>query len=136
MIEIIRKIGRNEPCPCGSGKKYKSCCLLKSDNAVSSKQESDSLLNASISDIEKLSSQCFGSPEGLAVFSDRICQSALQLIENYDGKIPAATVFGMGSFKCLLVYDPSVPEIVSESLLMDSITREIEINTKKSQNEE
>jgi SEC-C motif-containing protein len=21
-----RKIGRNEPCPCGSGKKYKSCC--------------------------------------------------------------------------------------------------------------
>ena len=22
----IRKIGRNEPCPCGSGKKYKKCC--------------------------------------------------------------------------------------------------------------
>jgi preprotein translocase subunit SecA len=21
-----RKIGRNEPCPCGSGKKYKRCC--------------------------------------------------------------------------------------------------------------
>ncbi|WP_300390609.1 SEC-C metal-binding domain-containing protein [Fusobacterium sp.] len=21
-----RKIGRNEPCPCGSGKKYKKCC--------------------------------------------------------------------------------------------------------------
>jgi len=23
------KIGRNQPCPCGSGKKYKKCCLLK-----------------------------------------------------------------------------------------------------------
>ena len=23
----MRKIGRNEPCPCGSGKKYKKCCL-------------------------------------------------------------------------------------------------------------
>src|SRR5262245_20785951 len=23
------KIGRSEPCPCGSGKKYKKCCLLK-----------------------------------------------------------------------------------------------------------
>ena len=23
-------IGRNELCPCGSGKKYKRCCLLKS----------------------------------------------------------------------------------------------------------
>lgn len=24
-----RKIGRNHPCPCGSGKKYKKCCLNK-----------------------------------------------------------------------------------------------------------
>jgi hypothetical protein len=24
-----RKIGRNEPCPCGSGKKYKRCCLRR-----------------------------------------------------------------------------------------------------------
>ncbi len=23
------KTGRNEPCPCGSGKKYKKCCLTK-----------------------------------------------------------------------------------------------------------
>lgn len=23
------KVGRNEPCPCGSGKKYKKCCLNK-----------------------------------------------------------------------------------------------------------
>ncbi|MGQ9733412.1 MAG: SEC-C metal-binding domain-containing protein, partial [Candidatus Zipacnadales bacterium] len=21
-----RKVGRNDPCPCGSGKKYKKCC--------------------------------------------------------------------------------------------------------------
>ena len=21
------KVGRNEPCPCGSGKKYKKCCM-------------------------------------------------------------------------------------------------------------
>ncbi len=25
------KVGRNDPCPCGSGKKYKKCCLLKVD---------------------------------------------------------------------------------------------------------
>jgi uncharacterized protein YecA (UPF0149 family) len=23
---LSEKIGRNEPCPCGSGKKYKKCC--------------------------------------------------------------------------------------------------------------
>lgn len=25
------KIGRNDPCPCGSGKKYKKCCLAKEE---------------------------------------------------------------------------------------------------------
>jgi len=24
---LYREIGRNDPCPCGSGKKYKKCCL-------------------------------------------------------------------------------------------------------------
>ena len=24
--KVEKKIGRNEPCPCGSGKKYKKCC--------------------------------------------------------------------------------------------------------------
>ena len=27
------KVGRNEPCPCGSGKKYKHCCYAK-DSAM------------------------------------------------------------------------------------------------------
>ena len=26
QVRKKRKIGRNEPCPCGSGKKYKRCC--------------------------------------------------------------------------------------------------------------
>ncbi|MCD4789008.1 MAG: SEC-C domain-containing protein [Bacteroidales bacterium] len=26
------KIGRNDPCPCGSGKKYKKCCLNKNNS--------------------------------------------------------------------------------------------------------
>ncbi len=26
-----RKIGRNDPCPCGSGKKYKHCCLVREE---------------------------------------------------------------------------------------------------------
>jgi hypothetical protein len=25
----MAKVGRNEPCPCGSGKKYKQCCEAK-----------------------------------------------------------------------------------------------------------
>ena len=26
-----KTVGRNEPCPCGSGKKYKKCCMLKKE---------------------------------------------------------------------------------------------------------
>jgi tetratricopeptide (TPR) repeat protein len=29
-----KKIGRNEPCPCGSGKKYKHCCLNRQNTAI------------------------------------------------------------------------------------------------------
>ena len=33
VVETIRnigpRVGRNDPCPCGSGKKYKVCCLRK-----------------------------------------------------------------------------------------------------------
>ena len=30
----MAKIGRNEPCPCGSGKKYKHCCLQQQEAAA------------------------------------------------------------------------------------------------------
>ena len=30
VIRLEPKIGRNDPCPCGSGKKYKKCCLFVS----------------------------------------------------------------------------------------------------------
>ena len=25
-VRVEKTVGRNEPCPCGSGKKYKQCC--------------------------------------------------------------------------------------------------------------
>jgi len=34
---VSQKIGRNDPCPCGSGKKYKKCCLSK--DAENTKKE-------------------------------------------------------------------------------------------------
>ena len=33
------KIGRNDPCPCGSGRKYKVCCLVKDAKAESEASE-------------------------------------------------------------------------------------------------
>jgi len=34
----MAKTGRNEPCPCGSGKKYKQCCLAKDEAAARAAQ--------------------------------------------------------------------------------------------------
>ena len=34
-VELSRSskaVGRNEPCPCGSGKKFKRCCLVSRDH--------------------------------------------------------------------------------------------------------
>ena len=28
-VRVEKKTGRNDPCPCGSGKKYKNCCGKK-----------------------------------------------------------------------------------------------------------
>lgn len=28
-LKYHKKVGRNEQCPCGSGKKYKNCCYEK-----------------------------------------------------------------------------------------------------------
>jgi preprotein translocase subunit SecA len=28
-----KKVGPNDPCPCGSGKKYKKCCMQKDKKA-------------------------------------------------------------------------------------------------------
>jgi tetratricopeptide (TPR) repeat protein len=33
----MAQVGRNQPCPCGSGKKYKRCCLAK-DEALASER--------------------------------------------------------------------------------------------------
>jgi tetratricopeptide (TPR) repeat protein len=32
-LATVPKTGRNQPCPCGSGKKYKHCCLAKDEAA-------------------------------------------------------------------------------------------------------
>jgi hypothetical protein len=38
-------IGRNDPCPCGSGKKYKKCCLAKDEEAARQKAAAPSAVS-------------------------------------------------------------------------------------------
>lgn len=39
MLGVSNKPGRNDPCPCGSGKKYKRCCLPADEAAERLAQE-------------------------------------------------------------------------------------------------
>jgi hypothetical protein len=34
MRRAVAKTGRNDPCPCGSGKKYKHCCIAKDEERL------------------------------------------------------------------------------------------------------
>lgn len=36
---MSNKIGRNQPCPCGSGNKYKKCCLIKRQEQMKQQRE-------------------------------------------------------------------------------------------------
>ena len=36
---VIPELGRNEPCHCGSGRKYKRCCLQKDSERLRSQRD-------------------------------------------------------------------------------------------------
>jgi tetratricopeptide (TPR) repeat protein len=77
------KIGRNEPCPCGSGKKYKKCCWLKGDAdpfaraAVRSSDDLDRLdaLSNSVLDLVR---------SGRLAKGEEVCQ---QLLTRYPDQV-------------------------------------------------
>jgi SEC-C motif len=63
-------VGRNDPCPCGSGKKYKKCCLNKSFSQVG---KEDSIRHALVQELLKLFRQRFhheGFEDAVALFWD------------------------------------------------------------------
>ena len=67
------KAGRNDPCPCGSGKKYKKCCLAKDEAAILSELERLKTEPVSMRELERVWNQdeaslvrALGSNIGLA----------------------------------------------------------------------
>jgi hypothetical protein len=39
ILSLVAKVGRNDPCPCGSGKKFKKCCESKGQVPVLGRAE-------------------------------------------------------------------------------------------------
>jgi hypothetical protein len=87
-----RKVGRNEPCPCGSGKKYKKCCLAADEAARPRVVEADGdrlLVSGNVSDERLASARTFvaekdagrGPAQQMAVY-------AQPLLDATDGSAP------------------------------------------------
>lgn len=50
----MAKIGRNQPCPCGSGKKYKHCCLYAVELQQPAAAQANGLRVSLLAEIEKI----------------------------------------------------------------------------------
>jgi len=90
----MKKPGRNEPCPCGSGKKFKKCCLQAPEHSTGS--------TFIYTDLDKLSNQV---PELIRQEkyneAEEVCQKLLkQYPEQIDGLHRSAELFeAMGDYE-------------------------------------
>ena len=79
----MAKIGRNAPCPCGSGKKYKKCCLPLQDR--SSSQQNISYSEADIDILDMLSNRVADLiNEGELDEAEKVCH---ELLSRYPDQI-------------------------------------------------
>ena len=89
----MSKPGRNDPCPCGSGKKFKKCCLERYEEPASDAQETTPPSRPA-------------PPEPVAFLDDidRISNQAVDLIE--EGRLDEAEQVGQR----LLAEYPDLPD--------------------------
>lgn len=110
---MTKKIGRNEPCPCGSGKKYKYCCMRTEQAQANNSARNHSPLQYSGLDAPKILS--YSKTHNVGPILDYLI--SLQLNPANHGKnlrfdhIEQLVVFSMGkgtakpdiqTFKCLI----------------------------------
>jgi tetratricopeptide (TPR) repeat protein len=68
----MAQIGRNDPCPCGSGKKYKRCCLEKDEAAASAAREAARSAAAASSPMQAVGALALDDAEELTEASNAV----------------------------------------------------------------
>jgi hypothetical protein len=121
-----RKVGRNDPCPCGSGKKYKKCCLGKEIEPLPSRATQ---LGQELR--EELAGQEFASLGEAQEFLDRITELRNRTpLEDFQGLSPEQMQKLLYSpfespdlieFPAMLDAEPSAPILTLFTLLIDAI---------------
>jgi len=122
-----RGIGRNDPCPCDSGKKFKHCCLGKEDSTASS--HGTSSMSETLRKV--LEGRQFKSLEEAQVFMDRFAQQQnRRQLDEFHGLSPEQmhrilnfpfTSPGLVRFPEVLDADPDAPILTLFEHLTETI---------------
>ena len=122
------KIGRNAPCPCGSGKKFKKCCINKGIPSIS---ENSRNYRWNFDEIEELSTEeIISKLKGFGVdFDERQFQkdvksfySACELADHWE-KIYTITAIGFDLdfiwMACIVLWKRLAPDVINSEKLDD-----------------
>jgi hypothetical protein len=91
------KIGRNDPCPCGSGQKYKKCCLAKDGLFDSRRREEEHAVHIALSWLD----QYFPEEIGAAVsfdFMDEPDEDRLEALGSLSPQLDQAITVNIGEW--------------------------------------
>jgi len=82
----MAKINRNDPCPCGSGKKYKKCCLPLHQESSAKQQDAGAFsLTPAFTDLDDLSNSVVDLiKEGRLDKAEAVCH---ELLSRYPDQI-------------------------------------------------
>lgn len=125
------KVGRNDPCPCGSGKKYKKCCLNR-ESAPSGQASNPVAAEMALNEMHQaMEGKEFSSMEELQAFIQEFNQQRNQRpLDNFEGLSPEQMHrlinFPFDSpevveFPCLLKVPPAGPMVTLFELLVEAI---------------
>jgi len=93
----MTKISRNAPCPCGSGKKYKKCCLQKDEaqsiNQRVSLHSSEKIPVGAVDDLDNLSNSVVDLIDKGKL--DEAEQACIELLNRYPDYIDGLERFAM-----------------------------------------
>jgi tetratricopeptide (TPR) repeat protein len=93
----MSKLSRNAPCPCGSGKKYKKCCLLREEVSATRQAPSDIFkqIHAQMEELDNLSNSVIDLIQaGELDEAEAQCHKLLeQYPDDVDGLDRLATVY-------------------------------------------
>src|ERR1039458_7979904 len=90
------KPSRNEPCPCGSGKKYKKCCLLKTASerpivTPDATEDADLIIFSE----SMLMNRVHRDAQAVAASFDLIARDAVPHLEEMYGRVAALLYAGL-----------------------------------------